>query len=44
MMAVFGGFAMFREAVGAGEIVEVEDPDGGAPLYQVATYLTKEGH
>ena len=43
MMAKYGGMAMFREALKAGEIVEVENPDGGAPLYQVATFLTKEG-
>jgi hypothetical protein len=42
MMAKYGGLAMFKEALKEGEIEEVENPEGGPPLYQVVTYSAEE--
>ena len=38
MMAKYGGAEMFKAALMANEVEEVENPEGGAPLYRVVTY------
>ena len=41
MMAKYGGKDMFLEALSAGEVEEVENPEGGQPLYKVVTYQAR---
>ena len=41
MMAKNGGRDMFLEALSAREVEEVENPEGGQPLYKVVTYQAR---
>ena len=41
MMAKYGGKDMFLEALNAGEVEEVENPEGGQPLYKVVIFQAR---